>query len=196
MLGPMVNLARVPQGGRNFESLGEDPILSSRMVEASVRGIQSQGVMANVKHFVDNNQETDRTTVSAAIDMTSQQELYIRPFRAAVKAGVLSVMCSYNKINSVYACENDETIGLLKGTDPASMGFRYFLVSDWGATHSTNNAALAGLDVEMPDDQFFGAPLLAALKNGSLPVSLVDDKVVRVLRAMDTIGFLDHPPVS
>ncbi len=93
MLGPMCNLARVPQGGRNFESFGEDPFLSSRMVEASVRGIQSAGVMANVKHFIVNNQEDDRNNVSSIVDDATLYNLYMQSFKAGVDAGALSIMC-------------------------------------------------------------------------------------------------------
>lgn len=189
MLGPMVNLARVPQGGRNFESLGEDPFFSSRMVEMSVQGIQSQGIMANVKHFVDNNQETDRFNVSANIDMKTQAELYMIPFKAAVDAGVLSIMCSYNRINQVWACENPNTLGFLKKV----LGFQYFVVSDWGATHSTVASALAGLDVEMPGGMYFDQSLLAAVQNGTVPQSLIDDKAYRVLLAMYASGLMDAP---
>lgn len=215
MLGPMVNLARVPQGGRNFESLGEDPFLSSRLVEASVKGIQSEHVMACVKHYIDNNQETNRTATSATIDMATQYDLYLQPFIAAVRAGVLSVMCSYNKINGDWvsvvwfpplffvlllphfalnqqACENSQTLGYLK----KQAGYKYFVVSDWGATHSTVKAALAGLDVEMPDSKYFGDALLQAVQSGQVPVSVIDDKVTRILSAMDAIGFLDKPPTG
>lgn len=192
MLGPMVNLARVPQGGRNFESLGEDPFLSSRLVEASVTGIQSQGVMACVKHYIDNNQETNRTTTSAEIDMATQYDLYLQPFMAAVRAGVLSVMCSYNKINGDWACENSQTLGFLK----QQVGYKYFVVSDWGATHSTVKAALAGLDVEMPDSHYFGNALLQAVQNGQVPMSVIDDKVTRVVAAIEAIGFIDKPPIG
>lgn len=122
--------------------------------------------------------------------MATQYDLYLQPFRAAVNAGVLSVMCSYNKINGDWACENEQTIQLLKQL----LGFQYFLVSDWGATHSTVKAALAGLDVEMPGADFFGATLLQAVQNGSVPEALIDDKVQRVLGAMEAIGFLDSPP--
>jgi beta-glucosidase len=191
MLGPMVNLARVPQGGRNFESLGEDPHLASVMAQSSVQGIQSAGVMANVKHFICNNQETDRTSVSSNVDATTLYELYLQPFKAAVDAGVLSVMCSYNKINNVYACENEETLGFyLKGL----LGFKYFVVSDWGGTHSTVLAANSGLDIEMPGSTYFGDKLYSAVQNGQVLPEVIDDKAYRVLLAMYTAGIFDNPP--
>jgi beta-glucosidase len=191
MLGPMVNLARVAEGGRNFESLGEDPFLASRLVEESVRGIQEQGVMANVKHYIDNNFEgippASRLNISIQIDEETQF-LYLQPFIAAVNAGVLSVMCSYNRVNYYFACENNYTLGLLKN----QIGFKGFVVSDWGGTHSTVASALAGLDMEMGDAKYFSGALLAAVKNGQVPEALIDDKVMRVLTAMFTIGIFNR----
>lgn len=190
MLGPMVNLARVPQGGRNFESMGEDPHLAGRMAAAVVTGIQSTGVMGCVKHFVDNNQEQDRGSVSANIDERTQHELYYPAFNAAVQAGVASVMCSYNKVNNVYACENNDTLttGLKEG-----MGYEGFVMSDWGGTHSTVQAALAGLDMEMPDGGFFGPALAQAVVQGTVPQARLDDMVLRILTSMFAVGIMDTP---
>lgn len=124
-LGPGMNIARAPLNGRNFEYVsGEDPFLGAAMVEPIVKGIQSQGVMANAKHFVDNNQETNRRTVSASVPERAQWEIYYPPFQAAVDAGVLSVMCSYNKINGTYACENKKTLDDLK----LRMGFNGWVI--------------------------------------------------------------------
>ena len=110
-LGPGVNVARVPLNGRNFEYLsGEDPFLGSVMIQPTIRGIQSNGVIANMKHYINNNQETNRGNVSANDDDRTRMEMYATPFGAAVEAGVLSAMCSYNRINTVFACENAVTL--------------------------------------------------------------------------------------
>jgi beta-glucosidase len=142
----MVNIARVPWGGRNFESYGEDPFLAAELVKHSIRGAQKEGVIATVKHYVDNNQEYNRTTVSENVGMRAQFEIYYPAFKSAVDAGVGAVMCSYNLINNTYACENNETLNRdLKGR----MGFQGFVMSDWGATHSTVQSANNGLDMKM-----------------------------------------------
>jgi len=190
MLGPMVNIARIPMGGRNFESFGEDPYLASQMVTHSITGIQSQNIMATVKHFIDNNQEYHRTTVSANIDERTQYEIYYPAFKAAIDAGVCAVMCSYNKINSTWACENEVSLTTdLKTT----MGFQGFVMSDWGATHSTAKAANAGLDMQMPDASYFGTALQKAVSSGAVQMSRIDDMVVRILTSMYACGLFDHP---
>lgn len=190
-LGPMVNIARVPFGGRNYESFGEDPYLSSQMVRSSIRGAQSQGVMATVKHWVNNNQEDNRFDVSANLpDDRTQWEIYYPAFKAAVDAGVASVMCSYNRINDTWACENDRTINQdLKG----SMGFQGFVMSDWGATHSTVQSANSGLDMQMPDATYFGDALAKAIASRQVPVARLDDMVLRILTAMYMVGIMDTP---
>jgi len=166
MLGPMINIARVPMGGRNFESYGEDPYLSSQMVAVSVEAIQSQQVIACVKHFVDNNQEFERGFVSANVPERAQWEIYYPGYKSAVDAGVGSIMCSYNKINNTYSCENNQTLN----TDlKERMGFKGFVVSDWGATHSTIESANSGLDMQMATDSYFGQNLLLSVQNGSVP---------------------------
>ena len=145
-LGPGMCLARIPRNGRNFEYLsGEDPHLGSALVPPVVRGIQAQGVIANAKHWVNNNQESARTSVSEVVDERTQFELYYPPFEAAVEAGVGSVMCSYNRVRRVWSCENAET---LQRDLKERLGFEGWVMSDWGATHSTS--INAGLDQEMP----------------------------------------------
>jgi beta-glucosidase len=190
-LGPGVNVARVPVNGRNFEYIsGEDPFLGSVMLPAAVQGIQSQGVIANMKHYINNNQETNRGNVSADLDERTRMEMYATPFGAAAEAGVLSVMCSYNRINVVWSCENNVTLNdELKGV----YEFGGWVMSDWGATHSTVGSALAGLDQEMPDDQFFGSALLDAIQTGQVPPSNLDNKVLRILTAMYAAGLFDVP---
>eukprot|EP01124_Arcella_intermedia_P035261 TRINITY_DN8933_c0_g1_i1.p1 TRINITY_DN8933_c0_g1~~TRINITY_DN8933_c0_g1_i1.p1 ORF type:complete len:742 (-),score=99.26 TRINITY_DN8933_c0_g1_i1:33-2258(-) len=190
-LGPGVNVARVPVNGRNFEYLsGEDPFLGSQFVGPLVQGIQSQGVIANAKHYIHNNQETDRDRVSANVDERTRMEMYMPPFAAAADAGLLSVMCSYNKINGTYSCENDETLNVeLKGY----VGFSGWVMSDWGATHSTVGSANGGLDQQMPDASYFGASLKNAIASRLVLQSRLDDMVLRILTALYTIGEFDTP---
>jgi beta-glucosidase len=196
MLAPGVNIARVPMNGRNFEYAGEDPYLAGQTGVAVINGIQSQNVIATVKHYVANNQETNRMTVSSDVDERTLNEIYLPAFEAAVKqAHVGSVMCSYNRINTVYACENPTTLtDVLK----KELGFSGFVMSDWGATHSTAAAANAGLDMEMEsynNGQYFGDALKTAVQNGQVPASRLDDMVVRILRSMFANGLFDHPAV-
>jgi len=192
LLGPMVNIVRVPEGGRNFETFGEDPYLTAQMAAAEIRGIQSQGVLAEVKHYAANNQEKQRQIVSADVDERTLREIYLPAFEAAVKdANVGSVMAAYNKVNGVFASEN---VHLLKDILKGEWGFEGFVVSDWGATHSTIVAANNGLDIEMPGDAFFGDKLLAAIKDGKVSQSIIDDKVRRILRIMMRFGFFERPP--
>jgi beta-glucosidase len=127
-LGPGVCLARVPRNGRNFEYLsGEDPFLGYVLVQPVIKGIQSHNVVANAKHYVQNNQETDRSAISELVDERTRFEMYYPVFEGAVKAGVGSMMCSYNKINGVWSCENPTTLGDLKN----SLGFKGYVMSDW-----------------------------------------------------------------
>jgi len=190
MLGPMNNLVRVPTGGRNFETTGEDPFLASEYVSKLVTGIQSQGVIAVSKHFAMNNQETYRHEMSVHVDERTQYELYYPQFQAAIDAGVGSVMCAYNKVNDSWSCENDHMLNKdLKGT----MGFQGFVVSDWWATHSTEKAATSGLDLEMPDNTYFGQALADAVAAGNVSESCIDDKVVRILTPMFAVGIMDTP---
>jgi beta-glucosidase len=194
-LGPGINVARVPVCGRNFEYVsGEDPYLGALNVAPIVRGIQSQHVIANAKHYINNNQEQDRGSVSADVDERTRIQIYFFPFWGAVKAGVGSFMCSYNKINSVYACENPQTLNAeLKATGVGNYTGGW-VMSDWGATHSTVNSANAGLDQEMPSSDFFNANALnSAISNGQVTQATLDNKVYRILVAMFTAGLFDIP---
>ncbi|HZU85409.1 MAG TPA: glycoside hydrolase family 3 C-terminal domain-containing protein, partial [Polyangiaceae bacterium] len=190
VLGPMMNLDRAPAGGRNFEGFGEDPALAGAMAAAVVRGIQGAGLIATAKHYVDNEQETRRMTISSVVDDRTQHELYVLPFRACVDAGVGAVMCSYNQINGTFACEDPVTLGWLKG----ELGFKGWVMSDWGATHSTVASALAGLDMEMPGGSYLGATLASAVAAGDVPQSRLDDMVARVLASAFAAGLLDRAP--
>lgn len=187
-LGPGVCLARVPRNGRNFEYLsGEDPFLGYTLVQPVVKGIQAHGVIANAKHYVQNNQETDRGDISELVDERTRHEMYYPVFEGAAKAGVGSVMCSYNKINGVWSCENPTTLGDLKRT----LGMDGFVMSDWGATHSTS--IRAGLDVEMPGAGFMGPDgIKGAISAGDASMANVDESVTRILTAMFKVGVIDR----
>jgi beta-glucosidase len=193
LLAPAVNIYRVPVNGRNFEYYGEDPFLAGQTAASFIQGVQSQGVIATVKHFALNNQEYQRGTISAEVDERTMHEIYLPAFRAAVQQGkVWAVMASYNRINGTYATANEllETQILKK-----EWGFRGILMSDWGAAHDGIADALAGLDLEMPAGKFMNREiLLPAVKSGQVPESVIDDKVRRILRAAISMGFFDRPP--
>lgn len=188
-LGPGIGLARVPVAGRNFEYLcGEDPYLGARLVGPLVQGIQSQGVIANAKHFINNEIEEERQTVDAVVSERVQWEIYYPVFQAAVDAGVLSVMCAYNRVNSVHACENPTTLRALKET----MGFQGWVMSDWMATHSTAGSLNAGLDQELPLGLHYSrAALTKSLEEGEINEAGVDEAVTRYLTALLTAGIFD-----
>lgn len=188
-LGPDLNVARVPSGGRNFESLsGEDPFLGYTLSQPVVRGIQGNHVLAVAKHWILNNQETDRFSDDAVVDERTRHELYYPPFEGAVSAGVAAVMCSYNRVGGAWSCGSQETLtDALKGR----LGFGGFVVSDWGATHGVDNAA-AGLDMEQPGAKFMGDALLAEVRSGAVPEAVVDASARRVLQPMYEYGIFEH----
>ena len=147
MLGPGMNIARTPYNGRNFEYFGEDPYLASQTAVSVIKGIQDNPVIADAKHYALNNQEIDRMTVDVKVNERVAREIYLPAFEASVKkADVGSVMCSYNRVNTKYACENPTLLTKYLRDD---WGFDGFVVSDWGAVHSTAASANAGLDLEM-----------------------------------------------
>jgi beta-glucosidase len=191
LLAPCVNIHRTPLGGRNFESYGEDPVLAAKMSTAYIRGVQSQKVVATVKHFAVNNQETDRMTVDVRIDERTLHELYLPAFDAAVhEAKVQAVMCAYNRINGPYACENTY---LLKDTLRERWAFQGLVMSDWRAVHSTAPSVRAGTDLEMPDAKYYTPALLrAALQEKTIDQSELDEMVRRQLRVIVHMG-LDEP---
>ncbi|WQF82646.1 Putative glycoside hydrolase, family 3, glycoside hydrolase family 3 domain, immunoglobulin [Colletotrichum destructivum] len=202
LLGPCVGpLGRLPAGGRNWEGFGADPYLQGIAAAETIKGIQEQGVMATIKHFVANEQEHFRQSwewglpnaISSNIDDRAMHELYAWPFLDAVKAGVASVMCSYNQVNNSYACDNSKLInGILKD----EMGFQGFVMSDWLAQRSGVGSALAGLDMTMPGDGLFwadgkslwGPELTKAVLNGSVPVDRLDDMAVRIVASWYQLG--------
>ena len=191
ILGPGVNIYRAPMCGRNFEYLGEDPFLASRMAVAVIEGIQSQGVSATVKHFVANNQEWDRHNVSSDVDERTLREIYLPTFEAAVKeAHVGAIMDSYNLVNGVHMTQNAALmIDLVK----KEWGFPGMIMSDWDATYDGVAAANAGLDLEMPNGKFMTrANLMPAIQQGKLSVATIDDKVRRILRTAMRFGFIER----
>jgi beta-glucosidase len=190
LLAGGANVERDAWNGRNFEYLGEDPVLAGRIVAAQLRGIQSQGVVSTVKHLVANSQETDRGFVDMAADERSLREIDLLPFEIAVKeSGVGTVMCAYNKVNGVYACENAHLIhDILK----SEWGFKGWVMSDWGATHSTARAANAGLDQEFWEERYFAGALKAAVANSEVSAARIDDMARRILRSLAAVGALDR----
>ena len=192
MLAPDLNVARVPMNGRNFEAFGEDPYLSGLTAAAVIQGVQQQNVIATAKHYAENSQETNRNTISEDVDQRTYHELEGQAFELAVKQGHPgAVMCSYNLINGAYACENPQTLTtILK----QQYGFDGFVMSDWGATHSTVPSANAGLDMEMFQGTYFGQPLKDAVASGQVPLSRLNDMVLRILRSMFRVGVFDNPP--
>ena len=183
-LGPGVCVARIPRNGRNFEYLsGEDPHLGYILVQPVINAIQGQQVVANAKHYVNNNQETNRHFVSENVDERTRFEMYYPPFKGAIEAGVGSMMCSYNKINHIWSCENNSTLM----TDlKTRMGFKGYVMSDWGATHSLSIEQ--GLDQEMPLNKSFNQESLK-----TIPQYIIDDTVVRILTPFFQVGTFDNP---
>ncbi|KAM5539610.1 hypothetical protein V8D89_006719 [Ganoderma adspersum] len=196
-LGPMMNIGKVPQGGRNWEGFGADPFLSGEAAYETVLGWQEGGAQACAKHFINNEQESLRLQESSHVDDRTEHEIYVHQFMRAVQAGVASVMCSYNLINDTYACENDRTLNqILKG----EIGFQGYVVTDWVAQRSTL-AAVAGLDLSMPGDispdsgtSWFGANLTAFVENGTIAESRVDDMAERIIAAWYLLGQDDNYP--
>lgn len=191
LLGPCVNIHRSPLGGRNFESFSEDPYLCARLAVAYVNGVQSQNAGTSIKHFALNNSEFERFTISSEAAERAIREIYLPTFEAAVKeAQPWTVMCSYNKINGTYASENKYLLtDILKN----EWGFEGFVVSDWGAVHSTVPSANAGLDLEMPGPaRFFGEALVAAVNRGEVSQEVINDKVRRILRVIVKSGAFDE----
>jgi beta-glucosidase len=190
-LGGNVNLiGREPRDGRTFETKGEDPILAGKIGAAHINAIQAQHVIGGIKHFALNDQESGRTTANVQIDERGMRESDLLAFEIGVRdANVQSVMCSYNLVGSIYACENSHLLNdILKG----DWQFPGFVMSDWWATHSTVAAALNGLDQEQPDNQYFGT-LAQSVASGLVPQARLDDMVHRILRAMYAAGLFDYP---
>src|SRR6185437_9603859 len=187
ILAPAFNITRTPLNGRTYEYYSEDPFLNARLTVASVRGIQSQGVAACIKHFAVNNQEQHRGRIDVLVDERALREIYLPAFKAAVtEADAWTIMSAYNKLRGVYCSENEYLLDTILRKE---WGFKGVVVSDWGGTHSTVDAANHGLDLEMGSGEiynkyFFADSLLAAVKTGRVSEAVIDDKVARILRLM------------
>ena len=194
LLGPTINLHRHPLGGRHFECYSEDPLLTGELASSYVKGVQSVGVSACLKHFIGNDTEYQRHFVSSNIDDRTLRELYLLPFEMGVKAGSLSVMSAYNQLNNVFCSSNEQILtNILK----EEWNFPGYVVSDWGAAQDTIGNANGGLDCEMPGPaRSWGENLVKAVNNGKVDEEVVDDKVRRILRVADFTGRLDDPTES
>ena len=211
ILGPTVNINRVPLWGRNFEGYGEDPYLAARMGVAYVKGVQGEGVIPSVKHFAANNEEFERHRIDAEIDERTLHEIYLPAFKAAVQeADAWTVMSAYNKVNGVHCAESVE---LLTDVLKNEFGFKGFVISDWGSTYSTAATVNAGMDLEMPggppvkpwleservkaagnsDGWLTADKVLAEVKAGHISEATLNDNVGRILRVIFASGLFDHP---
>ncbi|AOR75338.1 beta-glucosidase family protein [Novosphingobium resinovorum] len=195
LLAGGVNLTRDPWNGRNFEYLGEDPLLAGVMAGAHIKGVQSNAIVSTIKHFALNSQETGRTVLDARIDRAALRESDLLAFQIATEIGKpASVMCAYNKVNGDYACENDWLLNTVLKKD---WGYKGWVMSDWGAVHSTQKAANNGLDQdsgqELDDAMYFDKALAAAVKDGSVPMARLDDMVQRILFGVIDSGLMDRP---
>jgi beta-glucosidase len=194
-LGPTVNIDRDPRWGRSFEAFTEDPYLNSALAVSDIDGVQSQDEMAQVKHLAVYNQETNRNTPAddAIVSQRALNEIYLPAFQAAtVQAKASSVMCAYSSINGQYACQNND----LYDTLDQQWGFPGFVTSDYGATHSTVGSADAGLDQEMPSAADYGPALQAAVEDGQVSMSTLNDMVSRILTEMFRFNEFDNPPTG
>jgi beta-glucosidase len=193
-IGGGVDITREPRNGRNFEYAGEDPILAGTLTGQLEKGVFSQHVMTDIKHYALNDQETGRTVVNVLLDKKAMRESDLLAFEISIGlADPSGVMCSYNLLEGNYACENDYLLNQVLKKD---FKFKGWVVSDWGATHSTVKSALNGLDQEMPgDDNYFNAPLKKAVEDHQVPMARLDDMVHRILRSMFAAGVVDDPPI-
>jgi len=193
-LGGGVNLPREPRDGRTFEYQGEDPLLAGTLVGNFVKGVQSQHVIGDLKHYAINDQESGRNAVNANIDKRSMRETDLRAFEIALKiSDAGAFMCSYNRVNGEYACENSY---LLTDVLKKDFHFQGFVLSDWGGTHSTAKASHAGLDQEQPGSNFFGDALQKAVESGEVSQDEINDHVHRILRTIFATGLFDNPIVK
>jgi beta-glucosidase len=192
LLGPVGGpLGKLAQGGRNWEGFGPDPYLTGVAMAVTTEGMQSSGIQACAKHFIGNEQELNRETITSNIDDRTMHELYLWPFADAVHSNVASVMCSYNKLNGTWACENDKIMnGLLK----KELGFQGYVMSDWNAQHTTTGSANGGMDMTMPGSDYNGKTVLwgpqlnSAVNGGQVAKARLDDMAKRVLAAWYLTG--------
>ncbi|HCM59693.1 MAG TPA: glycosyl hydrolase, partial [Bacteroidales bacterium] len=180
LLGPAINIQRIPTGGRTYEYLSEDPFLSSRLSVGYTKGVQDNGVAVCLKHYALNNQENNRGTVNVIVGERALREIYLPPFRAAVEeADAYGVMAAYNKVDGWWCAENDMLLNRILRDE---WGFAGMVISDWGGTHSTVNSIKNGLNVEMPDKKYLGQALLDSVRAGIVPEEIIDNRVREILR--------------
>jgi len=180
LLGPAINIQRIPTGGRTYEYLSEDPFLSSKLSVQYTKGVQDNGVAVCLKHYALNNQENNRGTVNVIIGERAMREIYLPPFRAAVEeADAYGIMPAYNKVNGFWCAENDILLNQILRKE---WGFGGMAISDWGGTHSTVGSVNAGLNVEMPTKQFMGQALIDSVKAGKVAEEVVNQRVREILR--------------
>src|SRR5690606_16092383 len=194
MLAGGVNLTREPRGGRNFEYAGEDPLLAGIMVGESVRGIQSNDIVATVKHFALNAQETGRDVINVVMDEAEMRESDLLAFQKAIEiSDPGAIMCAYNKVGGDYACES----AMLTSIAREDWGWKGWMMSDWGAVYSTVKAVKSGLDQQMGEELdewvWFGAMLGRAIDSGALRQAQLDAMVSRILRSYFAHGVMDNP---
>jgi beta-glucosidase len=190
-LGGGVNLTREPRNGRTFEYMGEDPVLAGKMVASVIKGTQAQHVIGDIKHYALNDQESGRNAVNVNIDQRAARESDLLAFEIGVQEGnPAAVMCSYNRLNGDYACENKY---LLTDVLKKDWNFKGFVVTDWGGAHSAAKASAAGLDHEEPGWIFYGDELKKDVESGKVPQAELDEHVRRILRAMFAVGVIDDP---
>jgi len=192
-LGGTANIIREPRNGRNFECLGEDPLLIGKMLGSELKGTQDQGVIGNINRYAVNDQETGRMNMNVIIDKRAMQETDLLAFRIAIEeSGVGTVMCAYNHLNGLFTCEDPYLL-----TDVLRKAWNYqgWVMSDWGAVHSTVPTALAGFDQEMPRGEHYGDALKAAIEKGEVPKARLDSMVHRILRTEIALGVFDEAPV-
>jgi beta-glucosidase len=190
-LGGGVDITREPRNGRTFEYLGEDPVLAGKLVARLIQGTQSAHVIGDIKHYAFNDQESGRNSVNITIGKRAARESDLLAFEIGVAEGQpAAVMCSYNRVNGDFACENKYLL-----TDVLKKGWKFpgFVLSDWGGTHSTEKASAAGLDNEQPGSFSFGDRYKAAVQAGKIPTSELDEHVRRILRSMFAAGVIDYP---
>jgi beta-glucosidase len=198
LLGGAANLIRDPRGGRNFEYFSEDPLLTGLMAGSAIEGAQSRHIISTIKHFALNAQETDRVALDARIDAEAMRESDLLAFEIAIERGRPgAVMCAYNQVNGSYSCENDWLLNQVLKTD---WRYPYFVMSDWGAVHSTVRAAIAGLDQEsgeqLDTQNFFEGPLAQGIVKGEVPKARLDDMARRILTSIFAHGLADNTSAS
>ncbi len=194
LLGPGINIARVPVCGRNFEYCGEDPYLAGEIAAAYIQGVQSEKVVATVKHYACNNSEYDRHKSNSVVDERTLREIYLPAFKRSVEAGVLSVMTSYNQVNGTYTSEHPYLLDVILRNE---WGFDGLVISDWNSLYSTENALRDGVDLEMPSPRWFAPEKVRkALKEGSVSMHDIDKKLLHLFTAYEKAGLFSRPLID